>query len=239
LARDPHLAILGHGEIASLCVRTEAVSSSCIAGDLKTKTSLVAMVPQAAVSVALSQNTNFRRFMGEIRKTEAFVNDKLFFNPFDALHFSIPWPNFGERLDQAWPLTAGNDPFQIQLQGFQINNYIGGRVFLCVSPQKTPYGNTLSEIRHSFSNQGAKSPDEVPGSVVGFINLKDDLSPSEAGGLLNLLESYNETPLLTYTVASLAGVRHSDDLLINRDKPIHLQLEQWSLQAWECWAAGH
>lgn len=101
--------------------------------------------------------------------------------------------------------------FGVGLRGLFSGNINVGRLYLRLYPEKRQGGNVLQAIQRILGRR------ETDLHLVGLWNLTDDLDPSEATALNDIIERWWDRPLLTFQADRLWLLAASDDLVLESD----------------------
>lgn len=213
LVNDPKLAKFGEGNIYSEEeYQTLLAESGASTWPQKNKT-CVTFVPIEVIKKELDNpNSNFSRLVSTIKNSTAWQNNKLFFNPFNRLHFSYGFADYdlidADKITKA--LKDGHS-YTIQMCGFNYFPHINGRLFLRICPELTADGNRDLMNRQALVREAAGV---IFTASSGFLNLKSNLSAEEKTEIDNILKQFQDKPLLEFKVDTLSVRWVADDLLI-------------------------
>lgn len=101
--------------------------------------------------------------------------------------------------------------FPVELRGLFSGNVNVGRLYLRLYPSKRHGRNVVHDIQHAL---GRGMTDLY---VVGLWNLTDDLEPSEAVVLNDIIERWWERPVLSFEADHLWLLAASDDLVLDSE----------------------
>lgn len=102
-------------------------------------------------------------------------------------------------------------PFSVELRGLFSGNINVGRLYLRLYPEKRQGESVLKKIQHAL---GRRTTDLY---VVGLWNLTNDLDPSEAASLKDIIDRWWDRPLLTVEADRLWLLAASDDLVLDSE----------------------
>jgi|GEM_PF-4530937 len=176
-----------------------------------TRISLIHEIPKQM----LSQSTEYRRLLGQIKSSKGFLNGKIVLQDEDAIHLTVagalekrpagspglvPWVQ-SQLKDQS--------PVMIRAKGLWTLDKIGARLFLRIYPELNSVvsQNKFSDMRNLLNTFDGKV------FAVPLLQLKDDLSSAEAQELQEIFDAYKNVTFFEYQVDSLDLVQFDNDLL--------------------------